>query len=136
MTLDAGNASQMNGSPAKKRKLEEDVEANTALLKSQKTYTKHETHWNLDGSLLLQIGNTRFKVHKSRLVSESPFFAALIDQRSGVSEREPYLYQSEIDEALSTVEDVDGIELFFLDLKEAPSAEEFATLLTAMNQGM
>lgn len=106
--------------------------------KSQKTFTKSETHWNLDGSLLLQIGNARFKVHRSRLTSESPWFAALIDQRNGLLPEDTYEDQAEIDQVLSTVENVDGIDLFFLDIEcsDFPDAEAFSVLLTAMNRGM
>lgn len=92
----------------------------------------------MDGSLLLQIGNARFKVHRSRLTSESPWFAALIDQRNGLLPEDTYEDQAEIDQVLSTVENVDGIDLFFLDIEcsDFPDAEAFSMLLTAMNRGM
>lgn len=103
--------------------------------KSQKTFTQHEAHWNTDGSLLLQIGDTRFKVHKSRLAAESQWFSALFSHQSGIALANDSSY-TEHEEVLASVEVVDGLDLYFLDIKDAPSAEDFAVLLTAMNRGM
>ncbi|KJA21337.1 hypothetical protein HYPSUDRAFT_203100 [Hypholoma sublateritium FD-334 SS-4] len=105
--------------------------------KAPKTFIKHETHWAADGSLLLQIGDTRFKVLKSRLVSESTWFAALIEQRSGIVPAEPFPDQDEIDRVLATVEEVDGLDLFYLDVDNYPNhLESFSLLLTSMSNAI
>ena len=135
----ASECDTVSSSAGIKRKVEEDPDTdNLPPAKTQKSFTKHETHWNLDGSLLLQTGNTRFKVHRSRLTSESPWFSALIDKRSGLSCEDTYENDPQIDQVLSTVEDVEGIDLFFLGSESAgfPGAEAFSILLTAMNRGM
>lgn len=121
-----------------KRSLEDEPEACAPQAsKAQKTFIKHETHWVADGSLLLQIGDTRFKVLKSRLVHESTWFAALIEQRSGVAPAEPFADQEEIDRVLATVEEVDGLDLFYLDVDDYPNhLESFSLLLTAMSNAM
>lgn len=107
--------------------------------KSLKTYVKHETHWILDGNVLLQIGSTRFKLHKSRLASESPWFSNLWDKHAGIVLVEPNTCQREIDAVdavLRNVEKVDDLDLFFLTFVDGPNAAQFAKLLTAMQCGM
>ncbi|KAJ3535507.1 hypothetical protein NMY22_g6458 [Coprinellus aureogranulatus] len=51
-------------------------------------YTKHERHWNLDGSLIVQLNDVRYKLHRSRLAQASAWFAeALVnisETRDGV----------------------------------------------------
>ena len=123
-----------------KRKIEDDPETNSPQAsKVPKTFIKHEKHWVEDGSLLLQIGDTRFKVFESLLTSESTWFAALIEQRGGVIPQEPFSEQHEVDRVLATVEEVDGLDLFYLDV----DADEFknhlvcfSLLLTAMSNAM
>lgn len=105
--------------------------------KCRKTFVKHETHWAMDGNLLLQIGDTRFKVFKSRLVSESTWFAALIEQRGGVVPEEPYMDPDVIDRVLATVQEMEGLDLFYLDEENYPKhLKSFSLFLTAMSNGM
>lgn len=126
-----------------KRRLEDDNEVPSSLrpqkiMKTYAPYQKHETHWYLDGNLLLQVGTTRFKVHRSRLASESEWFQALIDYWDGTTPegREVPEDARPIADAGDTIGDDP---LFFLDAeegKEVPGAEELAALLTAMYRGM
>ncbi|TFK18584.1 hypothetical protein FA15DRAFT_760555 [Coprinopsis marcescibilis] len=44
---------------------------------SDTRHHKDERYWHLDGSLLVQIGNTRYNVHRSVLLSHSAWFADL-----------------------------------------------------------
>ncbi|KDR70750.1 hypothetical protein GALMADRAFT_76007 [Galerina marginata CBS 339.88] len=115
---------------------EGEPDAEAPPTKSQQTYKKHDVHWLLDGSILLQIGKTRFKVHRSRLASESVWFQTLFDQRAGCVVETPFQYQHEIDRVLETAETVDGMDLFYLDCDFDGGADDFAALLTAMQMGI
>ncbi|KAG1865309.1 hypothetical protein F4604DRAFT_1585964 [Suillus subluteus] len=41
---------------------------------------KHEQFWILDGNTVLEVGGVLFKLHRSRLVDQSTFFAGLLDE--------------------------------------------------------
>lgn len=43
-------------------------------------YKKHPVHWQLDGNVLVQIGSTRFKLHRSRLARQSNWFRLVFEQ--------------------------------------------------------
>ncbi|KAJ7181543.1 hypothetical protein C8R43DRAFT_869463 [Mycena crocata] len=43
---------------------------------------KHKNHWALDGSIVIQIQETKFKLHKSVLAKHSPWFAGLFDGKT------------------------------------------------------
>lgn len=43
---------------------------------------KHETHWYLDGNVIVKIKNTQFKLHRSRLVRMSDWFRAKFEPGS------------------------------------------------------
>jgi len=47
------------------------------------TAYRHETFWHLDGSVVLCIDETMFKLHRSRLVQQSQYFAELFYEREG-----------------------------------------------------
>lgn len=120
-----------------KRKLDhQERDAANSPRKSQKTYVKDEVHWLLDGNLHLQIGKTRFKVHRSRLASESPWFQALVEQRAGDAPDIPSERQDAIDKAIASVERLGDHDLYFLDFVDGPNATQFAAMLTAMQYGM
>ncbi|KJA14662.1 hypothetical protein HYPSUDRAFT_48976 [Hypholoma sublateritium FD-334 SS-4] len=74
-----------------KRKTKNERELKTSAPhapKARKICGQHDTHWAADGrNLRLQIGDTRFKLLKSRLVAESTWFAARIAQRGGTALR-------------------------------------------------
>ncbi|KAJ7681987.1 hypothetical protein DFH06DRAFT_972136 [Mycena polygramma] len=40
---------------------------------------KHDVHWALDGSIVIQIQDIKFKLHKSHLAKHSPWFSGLFD---------------------------------------------------------
>ncbi|KAG1738601.1 uncharacterized protein EDB91DRAFT_1054438 [Suillus paluster] len=42
---------------------------------------KHEQFWILDGNTVLEVGGVLFKLHRSRLVDQSMFFAGLLDEQ-------------------------------------------------------
>ena len=121
-----------------KRKIEEvDDVLNLPPSKTQETYVKHPDHWALDGNVLLQIGNTRFSVHRSRLATHSLWFEALFAARSQLPFDPDY---DGLQSALESVEVVNSHDLFYLDYTgsgvRAPNAEEFTALLTAMDNAM
>ncbi|KAF8226962.1 hypothetical protein L208DRAFT_337193 [Tricholoma matsutake] len=69
-----------------KRKQEASPDTSSKRVKSapaQPAYTKHPRFWALDGNILIQIGSTRFKLHRSRLTSQSPWFEKLFEWRQG-----------------------------------------------------
>ena len=126
--LDALPTPQSQG----KRKLE-DVDQVERPTKVQQTYVKHDTHWYLDGNVLLQFGNTRFKLHRGRLARESEWFQALFDHRAGG--RNDFQYRDEIDPLIETMEQVDDKDLFYCDTTGV-TCEQFAVLLDAMEGGV
>ena len=42
---------------------------------------KHDRFWILDGNTVLEVGGVLFKLHRSRLVDQSGFFAGLLDEQ-------------------------------------------------------
>jgi hypothetical protein len=40
---------------------------------------KHDVHWALDGSIVIQIQDTKFKLHQSHLAKHSPWFSGIFD---------------------------------------------------------
>ncbi|KIK47983.1 hypothetical protein CY34DRAFT_48648, partial [Suillus luteus UH-Slu-Lm8-n1] len=42
---------------------------------------KHERFWILDGNTVLEVGGVLFKLHRSRLVDQSTFFAGLLNEQ-------------------------------------------------------
>ncbi|KAF8965743.1 hypothetical protein BDZ97DRAFT_2074519 [Flammula alnicola] len=124
-----------------KRKREcSDVEFKVAVrhYKTRETYVEHQDYWISDGNVLLQIGNVRFKLHKSRLANQSTWFQILFGQYTFEFEGPPdgFEGQENIDGATATAEVVHGLHLFYLNFNGGPSAEEFADLLTAMDNAI
>jgi len=138
------NPSTLNKIPAtpesqgqtKRKHVDDEQDSNPRpTAKARQAHTKHPVHWALDGNLLLQFGDTRFKVHRSRLTAESDWFELLIDRRAGTVE-DGFEDQKDIDLVIEKMEVIDGLDLFYLDFEDGPSDGEFADLLTAMNFGM
>jgi hypothetical protein len=103
--------------------------------KMRKTFIE-DKNWAADGNLLLQIDDVRFKVHLSRLARESLWFDRLSQRRTGQSSIECEDWElEEIDSVLHEREEVDGIDLLFLNFRGS-SADEFSALLAAMNSAM
>lgn len=41
---------------------------------------RHETHWYLDGSIVIHMQNTLFRLHRSALARKSAYFARLFEE--------------------------------------------------------
>lgn len=107
-------------------------------------FEMHETHWYLDGNVLLQTGKKMFKVHRSRLASISSWFQIFFDV---YLEKECPDYdalgeddQAYIDAMLESELTVTGLPLFYLDCEghdcEVPTPDQFAALLNGIYNGM
>lgn len=123
-----------------KRKLEEDepVVPHKKTFRTYAEHQKHDRHYYLDGNILLQIGKTRFKVHRSRLASESIWFQALVDHYNGTTPAGNTV-DKDVEDVVNEADNVGDDPLFFLDAaegEEVPTADEFAALLTAIYSGM
>jgi hypothetical protein len=46
----------------------------------EQPYKKHAVHWAPDGSVLVQIKDVRFKLHRSRLVKHSGWFRDFLER--------------------------------------------------------
>ena len=100
--------------------------------KAKLAYTKHERFWLLDGNIMVQIGDIRFKLHRSRLASQSPWFEALFEKRAG---GDPKVDEGGPDLDKIVFEDEDGMDIIYLDSTEV-KADDFTELLTAMDDAM
>ncbi|KAJ7818971.1 hypothetical protein B0H14DRAFT_2837789 [Mycena olivaceomarginata] len=84
---------------------------------------KHAVHWVLDGNIVLQIQDVKFKLHKSHLVKHSPWFAGLFDGASVTGG--DYVARGE-----------DGnIPMYILSLPEL-TAKDFARLLDVFDNAI
>ncbi|KAF5328361.1 hypothetical protein D9619_013289 [Psilocybe cf. subviscida] len=129
--------------PTVKRKLPEDSHSGYRTCKSRKKfapYQKHEKYWYPDGDILLQIADTRFKVRRNRLESESIWFRDLIDYYNGTQKGRSYKPQEDIQLIADAAHRVDGIPLFYLDIVNpatqfsTPEIDEVSHLLSATYQ--
>jgi hypothetical protein len=50
-----------------------------AKRKIAKKFVKHDVYWLSDGNILVQIGEVRFRLHRSVLVKQSEWFRKMID---------------------------------------------------------
>ena len=101
-------------------------------------YTKHPRFWVLDGNVLLQISSTRFKLHRSRLASQSTWFEKLFERRPG--RKEKMKTEEDVDDDSADINDIrteeaDGYDLYYLD-STGIVVKDFETLLTAMDDCM
>lgn len=55
----------------------------TARRRSLSKAARHETYWHLDGSVVLLVERTLFKLHRSRLALQSAYFAELFQKAKG-----------------------------------------------------
>ncbi|KAF9531287.1 hypothetical protein CPB83DRAFT_892119 [Crepidotus variabilis] len=114
----------------KRSRDDDEVAVDEPPSKARQTHVKHETHWALDGNLLLQLGNVRFKVHRSRLCSQSKLIQAIIETSNGCPNKE---YDT-AEKLVENKEMVDGIDCFFFE--DGPSAQQFAALLDCMDSAI
>ncbi|KAJ7167845.1 hypothetical protein C8R46DRAFT_898427, partial [Mycena filopes] len=84
---------------------------------------KHQAHWALDGSIVIQIEDTKFKLHKSHLVKHSPWFSGLFDGQKVEGGRYVEL------------EEDDSTPMYTLSLPTL-TAKDFARLLDAFDNAI
>ncbi|KAJ7352175.1 hypothetical protein DFH08DRAFT_934656 [Mycena albidolilacea] len=105
--------------------------AESASSKRPKTasqgFAKHSRFWALDGNVILQVGSVAFKVHRSRLSTQSVWFEKLFEKKAG---REEPLEDDEENINDVAVETLDGLDLYLLD--PLATMEDFEALLTAI----
>ncbi|KAG5634930.1 hypothetical protein H0H81_000306 [Sphagnurus paluster] len=85
------------------------------------SHQKHAVHWHLDGSVLVQIGKTRFRLHRSALARQSEWFRHTFERGNEAPER-----------ALNLV---DNLPLYHLDDLDV-DAEDFAILLDTIESAI
>ncbi|KAF8224360.1 hypothetical protein L208DRAFT_1311998, partial [Tricholoma matsutake] len=104
----------------------------------QPAYMKHLRFWALDGNILIQIGSTRFKLHRSHLTSQSPWFEKLferwqgqmLEMQMGVEDHDDI---ADINDVM--IEESDGCDLYYLD-STGMAVRDFETLWTAMDNSI
>lgn len=121
--------------PSQKRKLDPAESAPDPSSKRAKselqTFARHSRFWALDGNVVLRFGTVAFKVHRSRLSTQSVWFEKLFERRAG---REEPLEADEEDIKDVVVEDLDGCDVYYLEA--LGSMTDFEALLTAMEDSM
>ncbi|KAG6916724.1 hypothetical protein DXG01_005604 [Tephrocybe rancida] len=84
-TMVSETVSPESSGPVKRKREEQPTSDTLKRIKiglEPEPYTKHSRFWAVDGNVLLQIGSTRFKVHRSRFARESPWFSRLFERSS------------------------------------------------------
>ncbi|KAJ6566821.1 hypothetical protein B0H19DRAFT_1258006 [Mycena capillaripes] len=87
--------------------------------------------WALDGKVILQFGSVAFRVHRSRLSTQSVWFEKLFEKRAG---REEPLEEDEENIDKVVVEDVDGMDIYHLG--DIGTMQDFEALLIAMEDAI
>jgi hypothetical protein len=85
------------------------------------TFVRHERYWLLDGNVLVQIGQVRFRLHRSTLVKQSKWFRDMI-------ENPPHDRCRYVDEGTGAI-------VYILDSLEV-DVKDFVALLNALDDGM
>ncbi len=124
--------------PSPKRKLdssepapEHDPPSSKRTKNASQSFAKHSRFWALDGNVILQFDAVAFKVHRSRLATQSVWFEKLFEKRAG--REEPLEWdEEEINDVV--VEDIEGVDVYHLD--SVGSMEDFEALLSAMEDAM
>ncbi|KAL1685698.1 hypothetical protein GGG16DRAFT_129229 [Schizophyllum commune] len=130
-----GVSPDMSSRRSHKRKTEDTDARHNARATNKKAklaFTKHEWFWLLDGNIMVQIGDIRFRLHRSRLASQSPWFEALFEKHAGGNPKVEAGYP-DLDEVV--VEEEDGMDVVYLDSTKVTS-DDFAKLLTAMDDAI
>lgn len=89
----------------------------TGTGKGKRRFTKHETHWYLDGSVLVQIKSVQFKLHRSRLNKLSRWF------------------EEQFERDANDEQDDDELPIYYLD-ETGITVKDFEVLLDAMDDAM
>ncbi|KAJ6467517.1 hypothetical protein C8R47DRAFT_1056120 [Mycena vitilis] len=98
---------------------------------ASQSFAKHSRFWALDGNVVVQFGAIAFKLHRSRLSTQSVWFEKLFEKRAG---REEPLEEDEKNIESVVVEDMDGIGIYHLD--SIGTVKDFEALLTAMEDAI
>ncbi|TFK52809.1 hypothetical protein OE88DRAFT_1303055 [Heliocybe sulcata] len=99
---------------------------------------RHPSFWLLDGTVVVQVESMLFKLHRSRLVSESPYFAKLFGQRRAGEEDgdEKVEYEEEEgEEEEGERETIDSCPVYCVRHPHV-TARDFEKVLAAMEDGM
>lgn len=80
---------------------------------------RHENFWHLDGNIIINIKNTHFKLHRSRLAEQSQYFSDLFQRKDGLIGMD--------------VEEMDGRPVYTVT---HVSVKDFEVLLTALDNAM
>ncbi|KAL1717022.1 hypothetical protein EV715DRAFT_274641 [Schizophyllum commune] len=100
--------------------------------KTKRPYEPHERFWLQDGNVVVHLDGVGFKLHRSRLASQSPWFKALFDKRAGF---DPPADNTFPDFRDIPVEVEDGCDVYDLHATYV-SSEDFAALLAAMEDAV
>ncbi|TFK65529.1 hypothetical protein BDN72DRAFT_962444 [Pluteus cervinus] len=95
-----------------------------AKLTSTSSFVRHQVWWAEDGSVFLQFGETRMKVHRSRLAAHSMWFRELFERKGAESAEAGYPWAV-----------VNGVDVFQLD-GSGVSLTDFEAVLTALENGL
>ncbi|KAJ6467518.1 hypothetical protein C8R47DRAFT_1201126 [Mycena vitilis] len=98
---------------------------------ASQSFAKHSRFWALDGNVILHFGAVAFKLHRSRLSTQSVWFEKLFEKRAG---REEPLEDDETDIDEVVVEDQDGVDVY--ELEFLADMEDFEALLTVMDDAI
>ncbi|KAJ7737819.1 hypothetical protein DFH07DRAFT_841914 [Mycena maculata] len=119
---------------SQKRKLDpaESPDQSSKRVKSaSQAFARHSRFWALDGNVILQFGSVAFKVHRSRLATQSVWFEKLFERRAG---REEPLEEDEENIKDVGAEEVEGCDVF--QLEALGNMSDFEALLTAMEDSI
>lgn len=81
--------------------------------------TKHERFWQLDGNIIVNIDNTHFKLHRSRLAQQSEYFSDIFDRKDTL--------------VGAGLEDIDGRPMYTVT---GVGVKDFEVLLGALDEAM
>lgn len=80
---------------------------------------KHDKFWHLDGNIIINIENTHFKLHRSRLAEQSQYFTDLFERKDHLTGMD--------------VEEIDGRPVYTVT---GVGLKDFEVLLTALDSAM
>jgi hypothetical protein len=99
------------------------------------SFERHTRFWALDGNAILRFRHLNFKVHRSRLSTQSVWFKKLFERRAG---RKVPLDDDEEDikkVVVVQVEDMDGCDVYHFPSTRR-DVSDFEALLNAMEDSM
>ncbi|KAI0767856.1 hypothetical protein C8Q74DRAFT_984974 [Fomes fomentarius] len=89
------------------------------------TRKRSENFWHLDGSVVVQVQNTLFRLHRSRLTSQSDYFSALFRAD-----------RASLSTSSDSAEEPDVVDSCPLYVAKGVSVLDFERLLTALDAGI